>query len=203
MPGLQRRLIPYLLAVCPCLAAAKPPACQLYPLIWKWMGGKTDSAYHFNRFNAPEVVTSVSNAFQVRRAREFWYQKNMDSFNAGRHNWLQVTDFLGRFQTIRGFGRANIDMVEQIMGGFTVHITPSGRDSIKFTVLDIKSRRSMFLHIPLVGNRPFDPGRKRQKPMTNMSWYFEWTEPVCTALFYQRQYNVTLFPHRHYTGHNF
>lgn len=167
------------------------------------MKGKADSAYHFNPANAPAVVFSVSNAFQVRRAREFWYQKNMDSFNAGRHNWLPVTDFLGRFQTIRGFARANIDMVEQVMGGFTVHVRPSGRDSLRFTVLDIKSRRSLFLHIPLVGNRPYEPGRKRQKLMTNMCWYFEWTEPVRTALFYQRQHNLMLFPQRYYTGHNF
>lgn len=202
MPGLRYCLIP-ILAICSTIDAAKPPASTLYPLIWQWMTGKADSAYHFNQANAPGLISAISNAFQVRRAREFWYQKNMDSFHAGHRNWLPVTDFLGRFQTIRGFSRANIDMVEQILGGFTVHIRPSGRDSIMFTVLDVKSRRSLFLHIPLIGNRAFEPGKKRQRSMTNMYWYFQWTEPVRTALFYQRQYNVMLFPHRHYTGHNF
>lgn len=175
----------------------------LYPVIWDWMKGKSDSAYVFTEQSHPVLIRHLENAYQVRRAREFWYQKNMDSFKTGRSNWLPVSDFLGRFQTVRGICRAGTDMVEQALGGFTVHIRPVSRDSIKFIVFDLKSRWSLFFHLPFVSNRLYDRSRSRQKLMTNMSWTFEWTEPVRQGFFHQREWNLTLFPGRAYSGHNF
>jgi hypothetical protein len=184
-------------------SAQKPASSALYPIVWKWMKGKADSAYCFNETRHPQLIGHLQNAFQVRRAREFWYQKNMDSFDAGRYNWQPVTGFLGRFQTIRGVYRAGFDMVEQTLGGFTVHITPSGSDSIKFVVFDIKSRWSLLFHLPFIENRAYDRSRTRQKVMTDTYWTFEWTEAVTTRLFHQRKWNIILFPNRPYSGHNF
>jgi hypothetical protein len=185
------------------LNEVKPPAKYLYPIVWKWMKGKADSAYTFTETSHPTLINKLKNAFQVRRAREFWYQKNMDSFALGHFNWLPVSNFLGRFQTIKGIYRSGFDMVEQTLGGFTVHISPVSRDSVRFTVCDIKSRWSLFLHLPFVRNIPYDRSRKRQKPMTDTFWTFEWTEAVSTRLFYQRRMNILDFPHRKYSGHNF
>lgn len=167
------------------------------------MKGKADSSYTFNEKTHPQLVENVRNAFQVRRAREFWYQKNMDSFLLGRFNWLPVTDFLGRFQTIKGVYRSGFDMVEQTLGGFTVHIIPSGRDSVRFTVYDVKSRWSLFFHLPFVGTVPYDGSRHRQKLMTDSHWTIEWTEVISTRLFYQRQFNLFQRPRKKYSGHNF
>ena len=106
----------------------------------------------------------------------------------------------GRFQTIRGVWRSGFDMVEQTLGGFTVHIHPIDKDSIEFTVLDMKSRWSLFLHLPFIKN--VDHNATQPKRMMNSYWIFKWREPVSNALFYQRQYNQW-FRKRHYTGHNF
>jgi hypothetical protein len=185
------------------LRAQNKSPLSLYPIIWKWLEGRADSAYTFTEQTHPTLISHLNDAFQVRRAREFWYQKNMDSFNSGRFNWLPVNGFLGRFQTLRGISRAGVDMVEQTLGGFTVHMAPVGHDSLKFIVFDIKSRWSLFFHLPFIHNIEYDHSRTRQKPMTNTYWSFEWTEPIKTGLFYQRQWNLLKFPHRNYSGHNF
>lgn len=177
-----------------------PPAKHLYPIIWQWMQGKSDSAYYFNQGSHPELIKKLTDAYQVRRAREFWYQKNLPSFIDGRRQWLPMSDFLGRFQTIRGVWRSGFDMVEQTLGGFTVHIHPVDKDSIEFTVLDMKSRWSLFLHLPFIRN--VDHNKERPKRMMNSYWIFNWREPVSNALFFQRQFNQR-FRKRHYTGHNF
>ncbi len=174
-----------------------------YPIIWKWMKGQADSAYNFKEHSNPALVSALKNAYQVRRAREYWYQKNMDSFRQGRFNWLPVTDFLGRFQTIKGIARAGLDMTEQVVGGFTVHIKPVGHDSVHFTVYDVKSRWSLFFHLPFVHNIPYDGSLKKQKNMTNTIWTFEWVEPVSSRLFFQRQWNLVIYPRKAYSGHHF
>lgn len=182
------------------MGKSAPPAKHLYPIVWKWMQGKSDSAYYFNQRSHPELIQKLTDAYQVRRAREFWYHKNLPGFNDGRRQWLAMTDFLGRFQTIRGIWRSGFDMVEQTLGGFTVHIHPVNKDSIEFTVLDMKSRWSLFLHLPFIKN--VDHNDEQPKRMMNSYWIFKWREPINNALFHQRQYNQR-FRKRSYTGHNF
>lgn len=192
-------LILFFIALIP-LSWSKPPARQLYPIVWKWIQGKSDSVYYFNQNTHPELIQHVKDAFQVRRAREFWYQKNMSNFKSGDRQWQSMTNFLGRYQTIRGVWRSGLDMVEQTIGGFTVHIHPVNRDSIEITVLDIKSRWSLFLHLPFVRNVAHSSAQPKR--MMNSRWIFTWREPVSNALFYQRQFNQ-YFRKRLYTGHNF
>lgn len=181
----------------------KPPASNLYPIVWKWLSGRSDSSYNFNEQSHPHLIRNLKDAYQIKRAREFWYAKNIDSFNSGHWNWAGVNGFLGRFQTFRGIYRAGTDMVEQTLGGFTVHITPKGKDSIEFTLHDIKSRWSLFFHLPFINNVAFDAGRTRQRNMTDTHWWFKWTEPINTAMFHQRIYNQRFKSHRNYSGHYF
>lgn len=176
-----------------------PPSAPLYPILWKWALGKAKAEYHFNQYNNPGIIRNIRDAYQVRRAREFWYDKNMPSFENGLREWQGVTDFAGRFQTVRGIFRAGRDMTEQILGGYTVHIQPLGKDSMQFTVLDIKSRWSLFLHLPFVGNRSYDSSRSRQKLMTDCKWLIQWTEPIENGLFHRRKYNQ-LFFRRKFSG---
>lgn len=199
----MRFIFSLILCVSQQLYAHKPPASPLYPIVWKWLKGKADSSYTFTETSHPELVKNMKDAFQVRRAREFWYNKNMDSFQQGNFNWLPVSDFLGRFHTVKGVYRSGFDMVEQILGGFTVHIQPISRDSVKFKVYDVKSRWSLFFHLPFVQNIAFDRTKTRQKPMTNTEWTIEWTEAVSNHLFYQRKLNLLQIPNRPYSGHNF
>ncbi len=182
------------------ISQASPPSGTLYPIIWKWLIGKADSTYLFTNNSHPKMVQNLQNAYQIKRAREFWYNKNLDSFRNGQQNWLGVTNFLGRFQTIRGIYRSGFDMVEQTLGTYIVNIIPVGKDSIKFKVIDIKSRWSVFLHCPLVNNRAFDSNRKRQKLMTDVKWIFEWTEAIQAPLFYRRELNIQLYKQRKYSG---
>lgn len=182
---------------------AQPPAAPLYPVIWKWAWGHADSSYRYTSANYPRMIGNLQNAYQIKRAREFWYNKNLKVFQMGHNRWLRVDSFLGRFQTIRGFIRAGSDMVEQSIGGFTVHILPKGSDSLHFTVYDVKSRWSFFWHLPFVGNRPYEAGRHRQKLMADVKWYFEWTEPIKSALFQRRILNMQLYPAKKYTGVGF
>ncbi len=179
-----------------------PPAKHLYPIVWKWMKGKSDSVYYFNFNTHPGIINNLQDAYQVRRAREYWYNKNLDSFHLGRHNWLGVTNFAGRFQTLKGVWRSGFDMVEQTLGGFTVHIQPINSDTIEFTVLDIKSRWSLFLHLPFIKNKPYSSVDSEKRKMMNTHWIITWREPVTTYLFYQRLYNMR-FLRRSFTGHNF
>jgi hypothetical protein len=167
-----------------------------------WVIGNSDSIYFFKAQEYPKITSSLIDAFQVKRAREFWYNKNIDAFNSGNHQWQDVSNFSGRFQTIKGVIRAKFDFFEQVIGGFTVHIKPINKDTLKFIVYDIKSKWSLFYHLPFVKNTPYNNSLINQKPMTNMIWWIEWTEPVKTALFYQRQYNQ-LFIKKKYSGHYF
>lgn len=182
------------------LTWCKPPAKQLYPIVWKWLKGNSDSVYYFSQTSHPQIISNVQDAYQVRRAREFWYQKNMSVFIEGKRQWLGMNNFLGRYQTLRGVWRSGIDMVEQTIGGFTVHIHPVNKDSVEFTVLDIKSRWSLFLHLPFVKNVAHSSTDK--KIMMNCRWIFTWREAISNSLFYQRQYNER-FRKRAFTGHNF
>lgn len=177
-------------------SSAKP----LYPILWQWFKGKADSTYYFNNHQFPLLIGAIKNAYQVKRATEYWYAKNLDSFNKGNQNWVGMTDFLGRFQTIRGICRAGFNMTQQSLGTFIVHIQPKGKDSIQYTVIDIKSRWSALLHCPLVKNRSFDATRKRQKLMANVKWVFTWTAPIQPSLFQLRTLNKRLYPHRNYSG---
>lgn len=181
----------------------RPPATHLYPIVWKWFSGRIDSSYYFNEFSHPNLINNLKDAHQVKRAREFWYAKNLDSFNSGHWNWLGVSNFLGRFQTIRGIYRAGTDMVEQTIGGFTVHVSPKGKDSIEFTLHDIKSRWSLFFHLPFIKNIEFDGNKTIQRNMTNTHWWFKWTEPIHTALFHQRSFNQKFKNRKKYSGHYF
>jgi hypothetical protein len=183
------------------LSYSAPPAKHLYPIVWKWMKGKSDSLYTFNRQTHPGLIDNLSDAYQVRRAREYWYQKNMETFMNGKREWQQMTNFLGRYQTIRGVWRSGLDMVEQTLGGFTVHIRPINKDSIEITLHDIKSRWSLFLHLPFVKNVPHN--RHDKKRMMNSHWVFTWREPVQNGLFYQRIYNKSIYKVRAFTGHHF
>ena len=173
---------------------------RLIPVLKLWAKGKADSIYHFNQNHHSHLVTPMLNAYQVKRAREYWYNKNMNSFIHGDKNWQSVTDFLGRFKTLIGIYRANIDDIEQTIGGFTVHIFPQNRDSIRFVLVDVKSRWSLFFHLPFVKNKPFNSNYPKR--MQNMVWQFEWVEPVKTELFYQRQMNL-LFKKQNYSGYLF
>ena len=139
-------------------------------------------------------------AYQVKRAREYWYNKNMNSFNDGTSNWQSVTNFLGRFKTLFGVYRASFDDIEQTIGGYTIHIFPQNKDSIRFVIIDIKSRWSLFLHLPFIKNKPFNS--IHPKRMQNMVWHMDWTEPVRTELFYQRQMNKR-FKRQQYSGYLF
>lgn len=191
------------LALVSTAAMAKPPAATLYPIVWQWMWGKADSSYRFNDYGHFDLIANLKNAHQVKRAREFWYAKNMQVFKAGDNHWLPMDSFLGRFQTIRGVIRSNTDMVEQTIGGFTVHIHPIGSDSLRYTVYDVKSRWSFFWHLPFIGNRPFIPGKHRQKLMAEMKWYFVWTEPINRTLFHRRELNTKFYNAKKYTGVGF
>lgn len=196
----------YILAATFCLVTwvqAAPPSSALYPIIWKWLGGKSDSAYRFNSFSHQGLVNNLMDAYQIRRAREFWYDKNLFNFENGNSSWHNVDDFLGRYQTLRGVCRAGFDMVEQTLGGFTVHIKAVGKDSIEFNVHDIKSRWSLFLHLPFVRNIPYDPNKTVQRNMSDCHWFITWREPVRTSLFYQRQFNKMTYKRKNFTGHNF
>lgn len=199
---LKRFLIFIFFANCTNLFASSPPASHLYPIVWKWLKGKSDSAYSFDMHSHPGLVSNLQDAYQVRRAREFWYNKNLDSFNMGRRNWLGVTDFLGRFQTIRGVFRSGFDMVEQTLGGFTVHIQPVDKDTLEFTIHDVKSRWSLFLHLPFVKNIPYQSGSANQRNMTDTHWVIKWREPVKNIYFHQRMRNTTLYKKK-FSGHNF
>ncbi|MCC6818288.1 MAG: hypothetical protein IT245_05315 [Bacteroidia bacterium] len=187
----------------PCFGISVPPSKPLYSIVWKWLGGKSDSAYYFNTTTHPHLIHNLKDAYQIRRAREFWYDKNLDSFNQGKQNWLAVTGFLGRYQTLKGVYRSGFDMVEQTLGGFTVHVHPIGKDTIEFKVHDIKSRWSLFLHLPFVKNVPFDSNLKTQRNMTDCHWFISWRECVSTAYFYQRHFNKMHFKRRQFTGHHF
>lgn len=166
------------------------------------MLGKSDSIYFFKQNQFPIITNSLKDAYQVKRAREFWYNKNLNSFQTGNQNWQNVTDFSGRFQTFKGVLRAKFDIYEQILGGFTIHIQTINKDSIKFIVYDIKSKWSLFYHLPFIENTTFNNKKTKQKPMTNMIWWIEWTESIKTSLFYQRQFNE-IFIKKKYSGHNF
>lgn len=167
-----------------------------------WAKGKSDSIYFFKSKEFPKITNALKDAYQVRRCREFWYNKNLDMFKNGSQNWLEVTNFSGRFQTFRGVLRAKMDFFEQTIGGFTVHVYPIKKDSIKFIVYDIKSRWSLFYHLPFIQNVQYNNLISKQKPMTNMIWWFEWTESIKTSLFYQRLYNQQ-FIKKKYSGHYF
>jgi hypothetical protein len=156
----------------------KPPANCLYPILWKWFQGKADSMYYFSDKTHPTLISQLKTSYQVQMAKNYWVNKNLDTFTNGSTHWLSYTNYLGRFQTIRGLARAGTNMVQQIIGGYTVSVLPISKDSVKFIVHDVKSRKSLFLHFPFVKNRAYDKNRKRQKLMTNIHWYFEWTEPI-------------------------
>jgi hypothetical protein len=166
------------------------------------MLGNSDSIYYFKQNEFPKITTSLNDAYQVKRAREFWYNKNLDAFLTGKQQWQDVRGFSGRFQTFKGIVRAKFDFFEQTIGGYTVHIQPIHKDTIKFIIYDIKSKWSLFFHLPFIKNTPYNHLITKQKPMTNMIWWIEWTEPIKTSLFYQRQYNL-LFIKKKYSGHYF
>ena len=173
---------------------------KLIPILNLWAKGKSDSIYYFNQTQHSNIVTPMLDAFQVKRAREFWYNKNMNTFNEGTRNWQSVTNFLGRFKTLIGVYRARFDDIEQTIGGYTIHIIPVNKDSIRFVLIDIKSRWSLFLHLPFIKNKPFNS--IHPKRMQNMIWQMEWTEPIRTELFYQRQMNKR-FKRKQYSGYLF
>lgn len=179
---------------------SQAPSLKLYPILWKWVKGSADSIYYFDNNHTPSLINNIKNAYQVKRATEFWYAKNLDSFNNGRQHWVGMTNFLGRFQGPAGLYRSGFNMTQQSLGTYTVHIQPKGKDSIQFTVVDIKSRWSALLHCPLVKNRLYDANRKRQKIMTNVKWVFTWTQAIQPSLFYNRTLNLLLYPHRKYSG---
>lgn len=182
---------------------SQPPSSILYPILWKWFIGKADSVYYFNSTQNGDLIGNVRNAYQVKRATEFWYDKNMDSFGNGKQHWAGMSNFLGSFQTFYGFYRAGFNMTQQSLGTFIVHIQPKGKDSIQYTLIDIKSRWSGLLHIPLVKNRLYNPTRKTQKLMTNVKWIFTWTDAIKPQLFHQRTLNKRLYPRRKYSGKGF
>lgn len=142
----------------------------------------------------------MKDAFQVKRAREFWYNKNMTLFKNGDRNWYSVTNFLGRFKTLIGVYKAGFDDIEQTIGGYTIHILPHNKDTVKFIIIDIKSKWSLFYHLPFIKNTPYN--RESKKRMQNMIWQFEWYEPIKTEYFYQRQMNQIL-KKRPYSGYLF
>jgi hypothetical protein len=181
-------------------AYSTPPARHLYPIVWQWMQGNSDSLYTFNSSTHPGLTNNLKDAYQVRRAREYWYQKNMEVFKNGTRQWQSMTGFLGRYQTLRGVWRSGLDMVEQTLGGFTVHITPVNKDSIEITIHDIKSRWSLFLHLPFVKNVPHSSDKRN---MMDSHWIFTWREPVLNSLFHQRLYNTRFYRKRSFTGHHF
>lgn len=185
------------------IAGAQAPAMTLYPIVWKWLGGKSDSLYLFKESEHPKLINNLKNAYQVKRAREYWYNKNLNTFNSGQRTWSEVNNFSGRFQTLRGVFRAGFDMVEQTIGGFTVHITPIGTDSIEFTLVDLKSRWSLFLHLPFIKNIPYASGAQVQRNMSNSYWVFTWRESVENLYFQQRIYNTKYKKRKPFTGHNF
>ncbi|MFM6983667.1 MAG: hypothetical protein ACKOXF_06015 [Chitinophagaceae bacterium] len=199
--GIKRSLLLLTIFASASTVFSLPPARHLYPIVWQWMRGNSDSLYRFNNTTHPGVTDNLKDAYQVRRAREFWYQKNMATFQNGQRQWLGVTDFLGRYQTLRGVWRSGLDMVEQTLGGFTVHITPVNKDSIEITIHDIKSRWSLFLHLPFIKNVPHNNHDK--KNMMNSHWIFTWREPILNSLFHQRLYNSSFYRKRMFTGHHF
>lgn len=173
---------------------------RLIPILKLWAKGKSDSIYYFNQSQHSHIVSPMFDAYQVKRAREYWYNKNMNMFNDGTSNWQSVTNFLGRFKTLIGVYRASFDDIEQTIGGYTIHIFPQNKDSLKFVLIDIKSRWSLFFHLPFIKNKPFNS--IHPKRMQNMIWQMEWTEPVRTELFYQRQMNKR-FKKQQYSGYLF
>lgn len=114
-----------------------------------------------------------------------------------------MTQYLGKFSRHWAVLRAGTDMVEQTIGSFIVNITPIGKDSIHFRVRDVKSRNSLFLHIPFIKNIKFDSNRKRQKLMSNVEWVFEWTEPIYNFLFLRRELNMVLQNNTKFLGRGF
>lgn len=182
---------------------AKPPSFILYKQVHLWFWGKADSVTYYYQYSHPQLIQNIIDAHHVKTAREYWYNKNLDSFKNGKQNWLNMTQYLGKFSRHWAVLRAGTDMVEQTIGSFIVNITPIGKDSIHFRVRDVKSRNSLFLHIPFIKNIKFDSNRKRQKLMSNVEWVFEWTEPIYNFLFLRRELNMVLQNNTKFLGRGF
>lgn len=193
-------IILFLGAIC---SQAKPPALILYKQVHLWFWGKADSVTYYNEYSHSSLIYNLKNAHHVKTAREYWYNKNLDSFKNGKQNWLNMTHYLGKFSRHWAVLRAGTDMVEHTIGSFIVNITPIGKDSIHFRVRDVKSRNSLFLHIPFIKNIKFDSNRKKQKLMSNIEWIFEWTEPIQNHLFIRRELNVLLQKKPKFLGNGF
>ncbi len=182
---------------------AKPPSFVLYKQVHLWFWGKADSVTYYNQSSHPQLIKKLMDAHHVKTAREYWYNKNLDSFNNGKQNWLTMTQYLGKFTRHWAVLRAGSDMVEHTIGSFIVNISPIGKDSIHIRVRDVKSRNSLFLHIPFIKNVSFQSNRNRQKLMSNVEWIFEWTEPIYSHLFIRRELNVILQNNTKYKGKGF
>jgi hypothetical protein len=94
-------------------------------------------------FYNDRVAYAMQNAWQVGRARDYFYQKYKGQTNLLGAN---VTNFPGKFG-LQGLIKTGIDPVEQFVGSYDIFITITSDRQLMFTLYNVTSFRSFLYGI--------------------------------------------------------
>lgn len=134
-----------------------------------------------NRIYLPyhPMTKRLQNAYQVNRARAYFYKKYLSKFNSGASlKGASVTNFNGSFGLF-GLVAAGTDIVEQYVGSMNIDIQVDEKgENMLFILGNNTSKTSALYHAADSYERT--PGNEA---MGNMYQVYIWKEPITTAGF--------------------
>ncbi|MBS4013170.1 MAG: hypothetical protein KGZ97_05340 [Bacteroidetes bacterium] len=133
-------------------------------MFYDWVTGNGPNTRTFNNDN---VALAMKDAYRVKKAREYFYDKYVGVSNL---KGASVTNYSGKFGFM-GLIRAGFNPIEQYVGSCTIDITSDG-ESLNFSVWNNTSFKSFFYG--------FGPSWDRSsfRPGGNMIQYYQWSEPI-------------------------
>lgn len=128
----------------------------------------TGTGVNNNIFAGGKVANSMSNAFRVNQARDFYYNKYSGIRNLAG---TSVKNFEGSFG-LKGIKNAGLDPIEQFVGSYRIDIYNQSGKSLRFVLTNTTSVQSFLYGIgPEYNRTTFGPGG-------NTTQTYIWNEPV-------------------------
>jgi RHS repeat-associated protein len=134
--------------------------------LFDWMFGRGPEQKVF--VPPSNEVNDLKHAPEVDRARQFFLKKNAQNI-AHKQPLQSVTNFKGKFG-LPGLAKAGTNSTQQFVGSFSVDIRPQPNGTVRYTVTNTTSFKSLMYGVAPDWNRStFSPGG-------NVDQVYTWTE---------------------------